>query len=81
MSATPPNTGHMRDLLRFLNSMPWTDEERGTACATLVAAYVLHDEGRGTVKTWLVDVTVKGVRAKVRVVATCNPELEEIAKS
>jgi hypothetical protein len=47
----------------------------------LIAAYVLHDEGRGAVKIWLVDLTVQGERAKVQVVATCNPELEEIAKS
>lgn len=81
MGALVQNTGHIRELLEFLNSRPWSEEERGNACASMVAAYVLQDEGRGAIKIWIIDLAVKGERAKVQVVATCNPGLEQIAKS
>jgi hypothetical protein len=73
------NSQHMKELLTFLNTRPWSDGERGDACAALVAAYVLNQEGRGATKTWTLDLTVKAQRAKVKVMAICDPDLETIA--
>lgn len=71
---------HMRELLSFLNAKPWTDEQRGDACVLLLAASVMDQEGRGATKTWELDLTVKGVRSKMKVTVVCDSNLDQVAK-
>jgi len=80
MSDPAVDSTHMKALLYFLNSQPWTEEERGDACASMAAAYVLYQEGRRATKTWALELTVKGQRAKVMVKVACDPDMEQIAK-
>lgn len=80
MSDPATNTEHMRDLISLLNAKPWTDEQKADACASVAAALVLYQEGRGATKTWNLDLTVKGVRSKMTVTIVCDSNLDSIAK-
>jgi hypothetical protein len=79
MTKLPINKDKMGQLLEFLNSTGWSDEERETRLAEALCAYYLKSTRGDVQKTWMLEMTVMGLRKKVEIVAT--PERPSMLKN
>lgn len=70
MSKLPTNKDHTGKLLDFLNTTGWSDLERETRLAEALCAYYLKSTRGEVQKTWMLDMTVMGIRKRVEIQAT-----------
>lgn len=70
MSKLPIDKANLGKLLDFLILTGWSDEEKETRLAEALCAYYLKTTKGEVRKTWMLDMTVMGLRKKVEVVVT-----------